>query len=210
MTGCRNSKGVRLLPLACNAAMIVLELVGTSLAFAKGGLGTLKWFTVLSNILALISSIAFLISYLRRGGKVSFIAGLLRYFASCCLALTFLTVIFVLVPMAVPGGTVANVLFRGANLYHHLLCPILSCLSFIFAEQGVHIDKKLMFASLAPTMIYAVVFVILNIARVVKGPYPFLRVYEQPWYMSVVWAAVIGGLAAGSAWLIGRLRNKAG
>ena len=35
---------------------------------------------------------------------------------------------------------------------------------------------------------------ILNIAKLYVGPYPFLHVYEQPVYMSVFWIlAIIGG-----------------
>jgi len=35
-----------------------------------------------------------------------------------------------------------------------------------------------------------------------NGPYPFLRVNEQPVYMSVLWVAVIMGGAYLLAWLI--------
>ncbi len=202
------NKMARLLPVAANASLIVLELIGSSISFQRGGFGNLRWYTVLSNVFALVSSVVWLISYIRRGGKVGFIAGMMRYLASCCLAVTFLTVIFVLVPMAMPSGTAANVLYKGPQIYHHILCPILSCVSFIFFEQGMTVDRKKLTAALAPTMLYAVVFVILNLLKVVYGPYPFLHVYEQPWFISVLWAAVIGGVAAASAWAIGKLRNK--
>lgn len=200
----------RLLPIAANASIIVLELIGTALSFRNGGFRNLMWYTVLSNVFALVSSIAFLVSYLRRGGKVGFIAGMLRYLASCCLAVTFLTVIFVLVPMAVPGRGAANVLYKGPQLYHHILCPILSALSFIFVERGMRINKKATAAACAPTLLYALVFIVLNLLRAVRGPYPFLHVYEQPWFLSVIWFLVIGGISFGSAALIGKLKNRFG
>ncbi len=204
----RRKNKARLLPVAANASIIVLELIGTSISYRNGGLGNLRWYTVLSNVFALVTSIAWLISYLKRGGKVRYIAGMLRYMASCCLAVTFLTVIFVLVPMAAPSGGVARVLYKGPQIYHHILCPLISCLSFIFLEQGMRINKKMALASNVPTLTYAVVFIILNLLRVTVGPYPFLHVYEQPVYMSVIWFFVIAGVALGSSFLIGKLHNK--
>ena len=37
-----------------------------------------------------------------------------------------------------------------------------------------------------PTLIYGVVLIILNIAKVVVGPYPFFYVYDMPWYASIL------------------------
>lgn len=59
-----------------------------------------------------------------------------------------------------------------------------------------------------PTLIYAVVMVILNIAKAVHGPYPFLYVYEQPIYMSVVWGIVIPGIAWIIAIIIRLVKNR--
>ena len=42
-----------------------------------------------------------------------------------------------------------------------------------------------------PTIIYAAVMIVLNLLKVLRGPYPFLYVYEQPIYMSVIWAVAI-------------------
>lgn len=203
----KKTGSARLLPIAANASLIALELVGAAVGFASGGVPKFKYYTILSNVFALVSSIAFLVSYLKRGGKFKHIAGLMRYFASCCLAVTFLTVVFVLVPMAVPHGTAAEVLYKGPQLYHHILCPILACLSFIFIEQGIVPDKRLAALACAPTLLYAVVFIILNLLRVTRGPYPFLHVYEQPWFLSVIWFILIGGVAIGSSLLIGKLKK---
>ena len=32
---------------------------------------------------------------------------------------------------------------------------------------------------------------LLNVLKVVEGPYPFLMVYNQKWYMSIIWIIVI-------------------
>ena len=45
-----------------------------------------------------------------------------------------------------------------------------------------------------PTLIYAIIALILNLARRMDGPYPFLRVYRQPVSASAFWfAAILGG-----------------
>ena len=48
---------------------------------------------------------------------------------------------------------------------------------------------------LLPTIGYAIIALILNFAKLLYGPYPFLHVYEQPVYMSFVWLVVILSMA---------------
>jgi len=50
--------------------------------------------------------------------------------------------------------------------------------------------------------IYAVVIVICNILRIIEGPYPFLRVYDQPIYMTILYAIGIPLFTYGIARLI--------
>ena len=57
-----------------------------------------------------------------------------------------------------------------------------------------------------PTVIYAVVVVILNILKLLEGPYPFLYVYKQPWYISLVWAVGIVGANLLCAFLMHLIR----
>ncbi|HPF53799.1 MAG TPA: hypothetical protein PLM48_04040 [Clostridia bacterium] len=63
---------------------------------------------------------------------------------------------------------------------------------------------------MTPTLLYAIVIIILNIAKLLVGPYPFLHIYEQPWYMSIVWIAVILGMATLLAWLLWLLNRAVG
>lgn len=202
---------IHLLAVAANASIVALELVGSVMGFSNGlGLTNFKWYTVQSNVFALASSVAFLVSYLKHGGKIGYIAGMMRYIASCCLAVTFLTVIFVLAPMAAKTGEAAEVLWKGPQKFHHIICPLLTAVSFVFLEQGMSIDRRRIAAACMPTLAYAVVFIILNLLRVTDGPYPFLRVYKQPWFMSVIWFLIMSGVALGSAVLIGWLRERMG
>ena len=77
-------------------------------------------------------------------------------------------------------------------LYHHTICPLLAVASFLFIEKE-EVTREDVRWSLVPTLLYGTVMIILNIVGVVVGPYPFLMVRYQPWYMSVIWVIVIVG-----------------
>ena len=50
-------------------------------------------------------------------------------------------------------------------------------------------SKKLLpFISL---FVYGIPIIILNITRTLDGPYPFLRVYNQPIYMTIIWIIIL-------------------
>ena len=70
-------------------------------------------------------------------------------------------------------------MFILGNMFeHHLLCPLLSLFSFMFLE-----DYKLKLNNIKYpviiTTIYGFILILLNIFKVIDGPYPFLRVYNQ-------------------------------
>ncbi|MBO7709255.1 MAG: hypothetical protein J6S83_02220, partial [Lachnospiraceae bacterium] len=50
----------------------------------------------------------------------------------------------------------------------------------------------------------------LNYFRVVEGPYPFLKVHNQPWYMSILWFFAISLVAFGIAVLLRKVCGKRG
>ena len=121
-----------------------------------------------------------------------------KYMATCAIALTFLVVIFVLIPLAGLNSAVDK-LFTEAKLYHHFLCPLIACLSFVILEKQPELRFKDTLYALIPTAVYAVIMTILNILRAVEGPYPFFKVYEQSVFISCVWFVVILGAAYGIA-----------
>lgn len=186
------------LALTANIVIIILELIGTSISLSNEGIRNFRWYTVLSNVFALAASCCYTAAALFCGlDQLPQWVRLLRCGASVCLSVTFLIVVTVLVPMAVPGGTAADVLYKGPQIYHHILCPLISACSFVFLEVPPEGGLRLALYAAIPTLLYAVVLTILNLARVTHGPYPFLFVYEQPWYASVLWFIMIVGLSAG-------------
>ena len=90
----------------------------------------------------------------------------------------------------------------GSMKYHHLLCPILALVSYIFYEKH-EIKPKDNLKSLIFTIVYSVVLVTLNVLKVVDGPYPFLQVYKQPiWYSLLMSVIILFGAIAFSYILV--------
>ncbi len=184
------------LPLIINSIIIVFEIIGCIMC-AKHGLSVLQYYTVLSNIFALITSTLYVAFYLKTKNSIPIAVSFLRYASTVCLTLTFAVVLFIFVPLA---GF--SVMVEGVQIFHHLLCPVLSFISFVFFEKRKTLSKRHIFLSLIPTFTYAAVIIVLNILRVVEGPYPFLMVYRQSVVVSVIWFFVINGMALLTAALL--------
>jgi len=180
--------------LIINVIIVLMEITAIGLGFSNG-IRMLVYYTVLSNLFSLVVSAVYILQAVwcqtHKNRECSHLVTTLRYLSTGCLTLTFLIVVLVFVPMAAPYGGVSDLLFKDVNLFHHLLCPVLSFVSFCFLEDGVPLSRRQNGLALIPTAIYAVVLVTLNLTRTVRGPYPFLLVYEQPVWASVMWAAVI-------------------
>ena len=94
------------------------------------GLSSLKYFTVLSNLLACAASLAYaacLIRLLTGGAPVPYGVTLLKYAGAVSVTLTLLTVVLFLGPTAKEGFLI---MFQGANLWFHLIVPLLCILDF--------------------------------------------------------------------------------
>jgi len=174
-----------------NIINALCELYSLGLTTLTGGAGAFSACTVLSNTLALIASGIYLVS--RRYPPLRKSADHLRCFATVCLSLTFLTVVFVLVPMMSHGDIVSSakaMLLSREMVFHHLICPVLSFGSFVFWEDH-YLRTKDAVKALVPTIMSGLVTGTANALGVMEGPYPFLRVPDQPWWQSVLWACLI-------------------
>ena len=100
----------------------------------------------------------------------------LKYIATCCLTMTFLTVVFVLGPYCADQGGVVFLLTESSMLYHHLLNPLCAFVSFVLLER----EPKLP-------------------ARCVP------LVYQQTTRQTVLWCAAILAMNLLYAWLVWRL-----
>ena len=195
--------------LMLNLAVVVMEIVSAAMSWRQLSLGMFMFYTQDSNILACAACAllaAFQIRALRTGADIPVWAQRLKYAAVCCLSVTFLVVVLVLAPMS--GGAYGVMLLSGTMLYHHLLCPLAAFLGFVLFEKRPALRRIDALLPTLLTLVYAVVLTALNIARVLDGPYPFLRVYAQSVHASILWALAILGGAEMLAWGVFALHSR--
>lgn len=188
--------------LAVNIILIIMEALGLWLmtelykSNSLHPLGWLKYYTQLSNIFSMLA--AFIVALytardlLKSTDNTPKWVRIVKFSSACCLTETFLVTMFVLAPMGMMGGFMP-LMFEGPNLFHHTLCPLISLTSLCLLEKGEKITFRHSVYAMIPTLIYGVVSVTLNVLKIWHGPYPFLYVYEQPFYMSIIWAVVVLG-----------------
>ena len=195
--------------LILNFIIIILELIGFYIVTSYFGLGIFEYYTQDSNLLLLISSILFMVfTILKLKGnlkKLPYIVQILKYMATVSVTVTFIVAVTIL-SWTMPGG-LKSMLFSGSMLYHHTLCPILAIISFVMFEKYDIESKKDAIRSLYFTFAYALVLIPLNILKIVEGPYPFLMVYKQPVWMSILWVIIIIGGTFGIATIL-KIGNK--
>ncbi len=202
--------GAFFISIALELALVVCVLIGAVMNFRATGFGMLQFYTVDSNLLAMGAALVSIIYKLVCAAKKTEVprwVGMLKYMALSCLAVTFFTVLLVLAPMYGLKGYII-MFFSRDMLYHHFICPILAAVSFFLFDMPVAKPKRAAAAALVPTLAYAVVAICLNLTRTIEGPYPFLRVYEQSVWTSVMWCVLITLGAYGLALLLARLKSR--
>jgi len=177
--------------LYLNILIIILELIGLFITLKTAHKIEIKYYTECSNIMMLITSFL-LTCYLLKKKTIPKWLNILTHMSVLGLTVTFLVVLFILSPMY--NFNYGLLLFRGSMLYFHTLCPIISIITYFFSSQ-IHIAKKEIKYTMLFTIIYSIVILLLNIFRILEGPYPFLMVYKQPIYMSIIWIILLEGSA---------------
>ncbi len=184
------------LAIIFNVLIVLCGIIGLIISINKENI-SLIYYTNLSNLFALIVSILFLIF-----NKKSKIIKDLRFMSTSCLSVTFLVVLFILAPMY--NFNYKLLMFTDIFFLFHTLCPLLSIISYIcFEEKSNKVYMGFLF-----TLVYGIIMIILNIFRVVSGPYPFLMVYKQGVLMSIIWFILIVGGSYAISLLLNLLNTK--
>ena len=201
----KNNISKKRIAIILNIFIVIFEIIGLLLTYKANSRIAIEYYTEDSNILGLISSLLLLI-FLLGNKKIPKWLKLFKYSTTICLTVTFFVVIFILAPMY--NFDYAYLLFHNELLYHHFLCPILSTVTFICFDSLGSISSKETFVGLILTFIYAIIMTVLNILRIIEGPYPFLMVYKQSILMSLIWLIVILGLAYFIAYILKKLHTR--
>ena len=168
--------------------VLLLEARGLSLSITDRKWKILVFYTQLSNLAAWVSALLLVIL-----GQPMWLTAI-RYLSTCMLVMTFFVTTCILIPM---GGDPKKLLWSGSGLYHHVLCPIVSTVSYVFAER----HSGMIWLPVTVTLVYGLVMLYLNGIRKVDGPYPFFRVHNQSVTATILWmialVAVMTGISAG-------------
>lgn len=190
--------------------IVIFGCLGSYIEIHENTIVMLSYYTTDSNIL-MAAACMLDIYYQIRAGKGETAPKWIKkvkFFGVCCMSITFLVVFFVLAPQ---GGIVGyyRSFFEGALKYQHFLCPLLAVLSFFLVDSRQEaVGKTTAKLALIPTVCYAIAATVGNIIKVMHGPYPFLYVYEQPIYMSILWAVIVLGMAYVISWGLRKINIK--
>ena len=187
--------------MVLGAWMCMVFKLGDNGTISQGGFKNLKYFTVLSNLLAAAASILNIVYTTRAikrgtsggaqnginagsgiGASASINAQIpgwvwkTKYAAATAVALTFIVVVSFLGPVyQIPG------LYSGANLWFHVVVPIVSVLAVIFGP-GPRLEFRDSFRTLIPVLIYGAGY-IANLLINGMGDAP----YSNDWYGFLYW-----------------------
>lgn len=202
----KNKKSI--IALILNCIIVLLEIIGAILSLQRHGWNAFMYYTEISNYLTLFISVLFVIwgiTSITKHTHIPHTITILRYISTTILSITIIVVIGVLIPLR-PQNTLF-MLFGNSNLYQHLLCPVLSAVSFfIFEKDNKLLNRNICYA-LIPTILYGITMLILNFLMVVKGPYPFLLVYDFPTHKLIVTLIVVLAISTLISWLSLKIFN---
>ena len=179
------------LTITIHAILVILEIIAFIHDIQAFGIAMFSYYTIDSNILQMLVSAGILYCLLKKGkGIIPAWLSTIHLICAVGLTVTFLIAAFVLAPQE----GFAYYFLQDVAPINHFLAPVLSVLSFLFLGLGNKLLKKAVFAPIAATVLYGGIVLVLNAARVLDGPYFFLKVYETAPGTIVMWFGIIAVL----------------
>lgn len=154
-----------------NALIFILVLIGWILmlvGYGEGqlaslGLGSLRYFTVLSNLymglIALILAIYGLLSLIKKKSLLPSWTMALALSGTSSVSITFLVVVFFLAPLSATQGGSYFDMFQGPNLILHLFAPILSIVNYLIFLHQTPLKRGFAFISVLPVLAYGIFYI---------------------------------------------------
>ena len=174
--------------------------VSASGTLMQNGLNSMKYFTVLSNLLEGFASAVWLVSS-RKNGKASSRAELLKYIAAAAVGLTCVVVLTFLGPLY---GYPA--MFKGGSLFMHLLTPLIAIAEIVFLSDVTYTRKDNRLVMLSP-LVYGAFYLGNNVINGI-GEWPD----TNDWYLFLTWGYPVGILIFAVIcvviWLLGFAMRK--
>ena len=179
---------LNILVVIATTAITVSYYFHSNNPLVETGLDSYKFFTTDSNILAAISALVMIpyeIGILRgKRDKLPHAAVVLKFVGMVAVMLTFLTVIFLLLPVYDAGF-----LLLGTAFHMHLAGPLAALFTFVFLETDSEITLPESLLALLPTVIYGSVYTteVLIIGAENGGWVDFYTLNRGGyWYVSII------------------------
>lgn len=163
------SRNKRLIFVVGNIAIVVWEIVALTLRIAHEQQNMLTYFTVLSNLFALIAC-AFCTLFALRG----------KYLVTLYSWATYLLAFAFAVPLvgaSTQEGGYYKLFLVGEDFVNHLACPV-AMVSIYFACLPKAINTNGAILAIGTTLLYGTTMYMLNAFCVVHGPYFFFEVHS--------------------------------
>lgn len=163
-----------------NLILLVLEL--RTLRIRKNGVHfkDYVYYTKISNSITAITALLMIIF-----GQTPWVE-VLRLLSTSMLCVTFFVTAFILLPIT---KQFKNLFLSGSGLFHHLLCPIISLVSYLGFENKAPMHWIVL--PIILTLIYGLIMVYLNAKEKLEGPYPFFMIKRFGKKFVTLW---MGGL----------------
>ena len=164
--------------------IVLLECIAMAYIFTVEGPAGIRYYTVNSNILLLLSAIGYLACF-ASGKEIPKALTVLHLTSAVCLSITFLIAALVLAPQS---SYAAYFIDNVASIVH-FFGPVLSVVTLMMRKE--EIPKYAVCVPALISILYGIIALILNAARVMKGPYFFLEVYSTPPGTIAMWFGII-------------------
>ncbi len=175
--------------LVCFATWQMMTGMMPGSTFADKGLRALRYFTVQSNLLMGLAALLYGIGLIRLlSGKTKTIpkwSQTLLLMGSASVGLTFLVVIGFLMPVVKARG-----MFVGANLWFHLVVPLLSMGRYVFLDRFTGLKKRAIPLGALPMLLYGIGYM-LNCLLNGPGDYGNYLTLND-WYWFLYWGIPVG------------------
>ena len=201
-----------ILSLVCNVCMFGLTTWAVAFYFYSDtgsgnmlahGFDCFRFFTIDSNVLALIASAIYIyFNIVRLTGKnieTPLWLKVYKFVATNTVAVTFFVVLFILVPMGYATyGYPMGYFYEHNCSVLHAIGPLLAMLTLVMFEAEDRIDKKYTYYQFLPVALYGIVyFICVVIAGVWPDFYGFT--FEGKYYLSPIAVLMIFGVSYGAA-----------
>ena len=170
--------------LVLHLFIVVLETIAVIYLLAVEGPAVFRYYTVLSNMLMLAASAWYLSCFFGKK-EIPVALTVLHLSAAVCLTVTFLIAAFVLMPQS----TFAYYFLDNVAPILHFISPVLSVVTLMLSRE--EIPKYGVVVPALLTILYGIIALLLNIAKLLVGPYFFLEVYSTPAGTIAMWFAII-------------------